>query len=527
MSVFNNTYTNGVSNMFPINKPAVSTSGQIYMKSDKLLYYLDTNNIEYLLSATGVPPDSVPSTVTFDFIYVTKTSSQTLTASDYITWDTVVNAQDNIYLGISDPSVINIGTSGIYNLKFNVIVNCTGGANGSDPYIEVYPIINRSDTNASIRLVGSKEQLLVNSGNYSYSQSYDGLLNLNTGDTVQIKINQISGSTTAVLAGISTNLISLSLNKVFTIPLNGDLLTAYAGVNTYDTGVLYDIKWNLTNLQSGNILIRGDTRELVKVLSSGYYFITYNIDLTGNSITGLNPTLESYITVNNNDNTTTKRFGRHHETLLISSGNLSYKSTVPSIIKLSIDDILRFKIKQTTGSNLIEYSGVNDVNTAYKVSSVNLHKVDSIDVISLDVGSVASVSGTPSKIVWDALAVDTQGSIITHGTTASQIKVVASGTYDVVYTVEVECSDNSITGFNPTIESYISINTDSIRHGLYSKSILAPNGNMTYSYTKTTRLLLTSGDYIELNVIQITGSNAVTFSSGDNNRKMNITVFKR
>lgn len=523
MSVFRNTNTYGVSNMNPTDKPDQKASGQIYMKSDGLLYYLDSNNDEFLLSSV----QTIDTSNTTESIILTKTASQTISASPFIEWDiTPVQEYDTIYLSGGNTSIINICTSGVYHVQFNIILNCIdGSAIGSDPYIAVNTVVNAIDAPNSIIAVGGKEQIMINSGNFSYSQSYSGMIELNAGDILQIKIVQASGSTSAVLAGGTLDTqISLSLNKIFSDKSNGGLLIANAWTRNLDSGVLSNITWDAIKKQNGGILVKGDAREIIKIQNAGYYYVTYNIDLTnGEPIIGVNPEIESYITLNDADSTTDKRFGRHYDALLVSNGNLSYKSTISNIIKVSAGDQLRFKINQTTGSDLIQYSAFDDFTNSDKVSSVNIRQVGVSDIISLDRGSLTITSGVDNLITWDNTS-DQLGSIISLGTTTSRIEVTQAGIYDVVYTVEAVGS--GVTGAGPTLESYILVNNDAVKHGLYFKTLIAHNNNVTHSYTKTTRLILAANDYIELHVIQTTGSTNFILSSVDNNRKMNITMCK-
>lgn len=526
MSVFKNIFNSGIFNLFSNIKPSTNNYGQIYMKSDKLLYFLNADGNEYLLSANLILN-------TIDFLLAQRQNPLSVSTSPvFIPWDTGITVLDNVSIN-TNTTIINIGTAGVYNIKYTIHVECTNNtANGSNPNLTSYIVLNGDDGNEFRRYASNTESIITYENNYRYAQTVQCIANVTSNSNIKLNFLQTTGSSNTTLSSTTkTKMARLNVQRIFPSIIVGDYLSArHITQQTLTSASPYDIMWDTVNSQYGNISVNGALNSQIDINSSGYYNVTYNITFTGDSqdVTGT-PELESYIVVNNTDNTSTYRYGVNKEIVVSNNGDILYFMTISAIIKLAGGDNLRFRVKQTTGSNTIRFSGVNDSSSdgAYKISNLDIYKMDNSTSIILNQQSgIILANNTTTAITWSD-QIDVNGDL-TQGTPTSKIEIATTGTYDVVYTLELNNTDNSITGNDPRIESYIAIDglTNDHRYGNNYKSIVVDNGNMKYSCVKACQIEITAGSYIELYVNQITGSSNITASSTNLNQMMSISVVK-
>ena len=513
MSFFNNIFFKGIVNLLPNVKPSTTNYGRVYMKADNLLYYLNPAGDEYLLSTTLVIN-------TMDFLLAENTTFDLL--SPYIPWNSSVVVQDNVSIN-TDTSIINIGTAGTYNVKYTIFIeNTDNSATGSNPRINSYIALNGGDGNGFRRYGTNTESIVVYNGNYVYAVTVQSVIVCTTNSSIRVRAEQFSGSSTAVMGTDISEYGRLNVQRVFPPVIVGSYLSArFIGQQVLTSASTYDILWNTVNNQIGDLSVSSGDNTIVNVESTGYYNITYDVVISGdsNDIT-TDPIIEAHIQTNDG----TFRTGSLKERLVTTNGNVEYYKSISSIGRYTGGDELKFRVTQTTGSNTIKFSGLNDATTdgVFKITNLNAYKMIATNSLILRRNTnVVLTDNTLTAISWNS-EVDKNGDITWGGT---QISIATTGTYDVSYTVRLNNTDNTIDGLDPRVISFIAIDglTAGKRYGLHQKSVITNDGNIDYIYTTTSQIEIIAGSFIELYINQITGT-TINASSATDSEMMDITI---
>jgi hypothetical protein len=445
MSLFKNTYHTGYLNIKKNNKPSINQYGQIYMKSNNKLYFLNKNGDEYLLSYNLTIQ-------TIDKLYANNTALTINELNTPIIWNSITTLP-NITVSNAD---ITIGTPGIYSIMYTVIVNNTLPAIGLSPTISTILDIN------NVNKIMSNEIILMDSSNYNYIQTYNGIFNIPAFSIVKLIVNQNTGSSGASVTP-EINIQKIDVQNYLTCD----------GTLSISNNIITPIIWN-NNTQTGNIYMTGNNAS-IKIYDAGYYMIHYKIVYTGTTVV-LNPYISSYI---NND------VCKNNELIMVDNGNINYTVNTSTILKLNTLDDIILNVLHNMGGDIDAVTNLN----VYKMNTSNYLKISNENFM-LPNNVITSVSWTNTI---DQININYTGNAIT---------ILEAGTYELSYQVNLS---GGCTSLSPTITSYLLNMRTSNALAQQKKLVLASSNSINYTYNKTDRMDLEIGDVIHLVMMQTTG----------------------
>ena len=533
-----------VSNIGSDAPSTILDRGQIYSKSDGLLYFLNPSGVEYLLSATIVIN-------TEDFLHARSAGQITTTsASGFdVPWNTSVTELANVSINGTN-TIINIGTAGTYYISYNIEWTCNDSSViGANPSIESHIVLNGNNGNGFTRYGANEENVISFGGNLRYSTTVHSFITVTSNSNIILRVIQTTGSNNVLFSGINDastegrfKIVNLNVHRVFGQVITGDYLHARRiGQTTPTSGTPYDVLWDTTITQNGNLSINSGNNELIDITTAGLYSVTYNVEWTCTSglIDGANPRIASHIVVDDDDAVTEFRYGVDQQTIMVNSGNLRHSVTRHAIIKLAGGQNLQLRVTQTMGTASnggtgVRFSGLNDSSTdgIFKITNLHIYRMSFTDnqtLVARVITEQTPASGVLTAMPW------TQSSAtgsMTVGAPTSRIVFGVTGTYEIVYSVDLD--GTSITGDDPRFESFMAVNTagapidGDYRFGQHAESVLVNAGALRHSVTKSAQIVATAADYVELFVRQTTGT-AITLSgnaAGGEYKQMSISVIR-
>ena len=512
MSVFNNIF----SKLFHIRSignisPSFTTNGQIYMKDNGSLYFINSSGTEYLLS-------SKLAVNIIDYLF---TKINTTSLNDESKFLDLTEVSKNGDLTVSGNSV-TLNTTGTYFISYGIYLEDTSGTTvGSSPSAQSFIVLDSLQGTSHRRYAASENYLVSNSGNVTYANMSSGIITINSQKTAQLQLTTNTGGTIS-FSGVDDEsnrykIPHLSIKQIFNSSFtDAKFIRSFALTSNIPSGVLSDASFII--IDSYNIT---NTSNIFTVTEDGFYYVQYNseFDCTDNTITGTDPRIDTYIIKNNLDNISNPKYARNQASVITDSGNLRYSNTSSDIIELSKNDELRLQIKQTTGSNTVSFSSTTDD----KKTNLVLYKLEFIN----EQNFVAEVSTaqTPSsgtRVVLPLTQVTSPNDITLSG---NQISFADAGTYLITYNIEMEGS--GILS-DPTYETFFAINKSGTvtnadeRYGHISERLVTYAGNLRYSTSKSVLIEISSTDYIEWFFKQTSGT-TINVSSANVDQRMRVS----
>lgn len=492
MSTFKNLYTT-LTHTKNTSKPSTSSFGQIYSKTDGLLYFLSSSGVEYVLSVSQVIQ-------TLDYIYASSTSISPTPLS--LPWNSTIDVKNNISVNIGDNTIINIGTPGIYMVTYGKTVTDTNAPDGST--IESHIVLNSNDNNNYLRYGSDENQVLHNLGVVRYITESVGIINPSINSVIKINVNANS-----MVHGSSTSYEQprINIHRVYdSFFTNANYLNVKSiNIPNVASGVTLDVDWNTSIEAKGSL---SSTSNVITTFQAGLYFVLYNIEWVGSGIIST-PTLASYILVNNTD---TIRYGSDAGTIMANGGNLRYSKSISAIMQLNGGQNVRLKAIQTTGQSITFSGSTADV---YKHTNLWMFKLPETHVAFASIAPITLGVGTNPLTLSPSITTNTTivGDTITFST---------AGTYLISYNIELDAT--GVIGAPPSFETYLSGDNGVTRLGYLSEVLLVSGGLLRYSLAKSTKVEIPASGTLKWYFTNSTGGN-VTLST-DINRQMRIACTK-
>lgn len=442
MSSFKNIYTS------VINTNNGTGNGQIYSKPDGFLYYKTPSGVEYILSISQV-------LLTLDYLYA-RAGIKVLSGVTSIPWNTTITQNNNV--SVSN-TTITIGTSGAYLYTYGVSINGTGDV---DPSVESRIVLSGN------RYGSLENSIIPNAGNVNYFSECCGVITHNGGDTVSVDV--LAGT----LNYSSNNTIEqpyINIHRVF----DGSFTNAQhlnARTNLSSVNGLTTINWDTIVNNTGTMTVAGGD---ITVNLSGLYFVMYNAEWVG-TVTGNNPNVYSYVEIGG------VKYASDKTIIMANAGNLRYSATCSDIINIT-SGVLNLKVQP---SETLNYSST-------QLSNIWVFKLPSTNYVF---GTVTGLSAGKLTL--------TQTSAVGSSIVANKPTFSVTGTYLISYSIELDCSDKSIT--DSVFESYFTISTN--KYGYLSERLLC-DGDISYKVSKSTKIEVTAGQSIDWNFVNLTGNVAI------------------